>query len=375
MVWVRLFMFGEKVDPFEVEARHAEKMPTLTMDNFLNGTFQDELESALSDQMPTSEKTRSGFLTTKHIIFDNLSWISNRKNSKYRLVADDIYLYGGDDNLVVNSLDKKNLYLEQNASDIAISADYYSKLPITNKYQYVITTDDVKNFDDVNDSYIEKLASYYPSFKQSSLSIPDYDTYARYFLKTDHHWNYKGAYQGYKDIIKLMLGTKEPVMEPAEKVDFKYDVVGSRSRIAFFMNIQESFSAYRFAFPEHDTYISGQRSEYGMQKSYFDDPALRNGTGEINYGIFYGPDVDIVEYDFKQPEKQNLLMIGFSDTNAINELVASHFNKTWIIDTRFCSRAKFEEIISENNIQNLLLLPNGRAYIPIMPIEAKGYDS
>ena len=112
-----------------------------------------------------------------------------------------------------------------------------------------------------------------------------------------------------------------------------------------------------------------------MQKSYFDDPALRNGTGEINYGIFYGPDVDIVEYDFKQPEKQNLLMIGFSDTNAINELVASHFNKTWIIDTRFCSRAKFEEIISENNIQNLLLLPNGRAYIPIMPIEAKGYDS
>ena len=62
-------------------------------------------------------------------------------------------------------------------------------------------------------------------------------------------------------------------------------------------------------------------------------------------------------------------------TNALNEIVASHFNKTWVFDTRFCRRSDFEKIISENNIQNILLLPNAGAYIPAMPDEAKGYDN
>lgn len=39
-------------------------------------------------------------------------------------------------------------------------------------------------------------------------------------------------------------------------------------------------------------------------------------------------------YNYNRPEKENLLIISDSFSNAINEIIASHFNRTYIIDLR-----------------------------------------
>ena len=33
----------------------------------------------------------------------------------------------------------------------------------------------------------------------------DYNDYSKYFYKTDHHWNHVGSYEGYKEIISMIL--------------------------------------------------------------------------------------------------------------------------------------------------------------------------
>jgi hypothetical protein len=251
-------------------------------------------------------------------------------------------------------------------------------LPIKNKYIYIATTDGIVDFDNPSKTqdYINNYSAYYPDFKISNLKIDSYLDYKKYFFKNDHHWNYEGSYQGYKDIISLILGEKEKVLKPIEKVTFNYDTLGSKKRSAYPFPSEEKFTAYRFEYPKHKSFVDGYQVEYGYQEGYFEDSELRNGSGDLYYGYFYGPDVSVVEYDFSNKKKGNLMMIGYSDTNAINTLVASHFNKTWIIDTRFCSLATFNKIVSENKIDYLLLVPNGSGgrYIPKPTNTPRGYD-
>ena len=52
------------------------------------------------------------------------------------------------------------------------------------------------------------------------LRIGSLEEYGRYFYTTDHHWNYRGSYAGYCQIVRMLLGEDEPVIEPAETVTF-----------------------------------------------------------------------------------------------------------------------------------------------------------
>lgn len=370
---MRLFIFGEKKDPLDLENRNPTKMPIFSKESFFDGTFQKKSEEALADQTPMSETIRSKYQVARNEIYKKLSWLSRQQNSNYRLVSDEYYVYKDYDYLVAGDTESRLKALYNLEPALNASFDYYDGLPIKKKYQYIATNDTVLNFDHIDYTALDWYKSKYPTFKQSYLNIPDFETYMRYYLKNDHHWNYEGSYQGYKDIISLILGPNEKVKKPAEKIVFNYNVIGSRSRP--YISFHENFTAYRFEYKKHSTYVNGIKTEYGRQSEYFTNEELRNGEGDMFYGNFYGPDVSTVEFDFNQPEKENLIIIGFSYTNALNELVASHFNKTWVLDTRFSDRKTLEEILSKNKIENLLLLPNASAYIPVMPEEAKGYDS
>jgi hypothetical protein len=381
LVWLRLFI-GGKTDAFEDESRYAKRMPEINAKDIWLGNFQEDLEKSLADQMPASESARKATMTFDGAIFDNLSWLAARKGSNYHLVANKVYAYKDYDYLLRPKLPASQTNFKNDDSEESreirriaeTSSEYYNNLTIRNKYYYDITNDQAFDFDHPSNDYMDLRASYYPEFMQSRLEIPDFNTYTKYYMKNDHHWNYEGAYQGYKDIIRLMLGDNEELLKPAEKVVFNYNAQGSKSKTAHFYKYVEKFTAYHFELREHETFVNGDKHEYGNQTEYFEDNNLRNGTGDITYGDFYGLDTAVIHYDYKQPEKSNLIMIGFSDSNAINALVASHFNKTWVIDPRFCSRNEFEQIVSKNSVDYLLLLPNTSSIIPKLVEQPRGYD-
>jgi len=375
IVWARVLSFGQNTRPLEIEYRDTELLPQFTAKSFLDGDFQDDLEAALSDQRPFSESIRLNYMTAKKKVFDELSWISIRPGSGYRLIGSNAYTYDGHDYIVTRNDKTLNHNLDLYKKAIQNDADYYSCLPIKNKFQYIVTTDPIIDFDHPSESekYFEKIDTFFPAIKTAHLRIPDFETYMRYYLKNDHHWNNVGRYQGYKDIISLMLGNEEPLMVPVETMKFKSNTVGSRSRMAYPTVFNDPFEAYRFDFKEHDVYLGNTLAEYGNQ-SYYNTEEMRNAEGDISYNLYYGFDVELIIYDFKQPEKDNLAIIGYSDTNAVNELVASHFNKTWVFDPRFSSRKLFESIIAENDIQYLLLMPNASSLIPTLLEAPGGYN-
>jgi hypothetical protein len=376
LVWMRLFL-GAKEDPFDLEARNPKQLPEFGLKQLLSGDYQDGIDDALADQMPASEQIRTAFLKTRNTLFNSLSWIANDgAQGGYKLIGNGIFTFQGHDYLLSK---KETNFLNDDAQlqQLRSSSKYFNSIPIKNKYAYFIANDKNVDFNTNTDFLTDQIAAYYTEYKYSKLELPSFDTYMDYFYKNDHHWNNRGSYQGYKDITKMMLGKNEKIIQAGEEVTFDHDMVeqGSKSRNAVYYQFHEKFRAYRFALPDYKVYTNGALGKYGNEDTFFENPDFKDGSRDLSYGMFYGYDMAELVFDFNQPEKENLIIVGFSDTNPINKLVASHFNKTWVVDPRFCKRSQFESIIKNNKIDNILLMASTTSFSGLELVEdVKGYE-
>ena len=110
----------------------------------------------------------------------------------------------------------------------------------------------------------------FSNFKCDGLKISSYDQYKDYFYETDHHWNYKGSYQGYKDIINLLLPGEE-IIKPMETKTFDTYYYGSNARTTSIFTNKEKFTVYNFDIPKNTVYINGSKSTYGNKDMYYEN--------------------------------------------------------------------------------------------------------
>ena len=66
-------------------------------------------------------------------------------------------------------------------------------------------------------------------------------------------------------------------------------------------------------------------------------------------------------FDFNQPEEKNLLIISNSYSNAIDELIAQYYNKTYVIDLRcykeiFGKDFEISKYLADKEIDDTLIL-------------------
>lgn len=166
------------------------------------------------------------------------------------------------------------------------------------------------------------------------LTVDSVDTYCEHFYKTDHHWNYRGSYEGYKAIIRMMLGEDEPLLEPVETVEFPVMFNGSYNKNMKRKNSDEPFTVYRFDYPAMTVRINGKvKNRYGKQDVYFSGKYNRQPYTN-HYGEFYGGDEGLAEFCTGDDSRENVIIFCNSFSNAVKMLIASHFNHTYFIDMR-----------------------------------------
>ncbi len=173
-----------------------------------------------------------------------------------------------------------------------------------------------------------------------SSSVTDYlrfntlEEYGQYFYTTDHHWNYRGSYAGYRDLVRMLIGEDEPLIEPAETVTFPVRFNGSLNKNIRRTDSREDFTVYRFDYPEMKLEIDGKpKKSYGNQEAYFAGKYAA-GSNTNHYNSFYGGEVGVLHVDTGRTDRGNLLVFSNSMSDALNLLLASHFNHTWIVDLR-----------------------------------------
>ena len=89
--------------------------------------------------------------------------------------------------------------------------------PEVRTYVYLINSSRTVNVKD-NISAVpvvyEAIEKYFSKSTTDYLHLDSLERYAEYYYTTDHHWNYKGSYAGYCQIIRMLLGPDEPLIEP-----------------------------------------------------------------------------------------------------------------------------------------------------------------
>ena len=368
---IGIFTFVKKQEETStVENRTLAMFQHFTIKDFLKGGFQDKLEDAISDQFVLSGAIRTiyGKAITSFPTFGLEKIIcdgryldlpsSDNDGSKYGTFNCEDYILRMP--RVIDAAKQKNL--QQNIENL----NHLNSL--TKAYYYVINNSSEYNFE--KDELVTDFRSIFERELKgqkglSSLKCDNYETYKKYFYKTDLHWNYLGSYQGFLDITE-MLGIDNPATPTGIYTNEEY-YFGSHAKHTQKRDSLENFTVYTFDIPKHDTIIEG---DYGREYS--------NVSGFVNhdyksskldfYAYAYGKNYGEIIFDYHQPKKENLLIVADSFSNPLNELIAQYFNKTFVVDLRYYNNAMgsqfvLSDYLKTNDIDCTLLIISSEYFI------------
>lgn len=339
MLFVGIFFRGEK-DISLSENRTLEKIPEFSIDEFLSGKYQDQLELSIADQLVFGGtiKIKSNALKTNIVSKANglLSAFLPNDIQTYNAISPNYFLYGDSDYIV-----EKAYLLDDYKTAIKEIGNHYNnafKCSEQKIYLYFINNSRTVDFTYPKEKteIFECVKDNFNADQYAYLKINSFAQYANFFYKTDHHWNYKGWNQGYHDIIDMLFNGMEKPLKPIGTKKFDVEYRGTYARGSSYFDNQDEFIVYEYPpLKDHDMYVNGEKVDsYGNQQAY------ENGTEskallETHYSSYHGASTGEIIYDFHDAEKENLLMVTRSYSVAIRELIASHFNKTYIIDPRY----------------------------------------
>jgi len=352
------FLFPEEVLPDE--NRYANKVPPFTLSGYADGSYQTGVDEAMGDQVNLSAiyKLIYNEVSSKLLMTGLQPFLDSGILDGRYIDTSGISIFGGDH--LVNRPYGDEVYA-QVAEHARLLNIYIDNLPEdTEFYVYYIERDLDMDFEkDENRGFrttlFERLNL--PEDHMAYFAVENYAEYDRLFYKTDHHWNYIGAHQGYVDVLEL-LGCEDAPLEPLEAVTMAGDYAGWYA-VGEVSNYSERFTAYRYDFPEMKFTINGESAEnYGEQERY-----LSTGENVSAYGYFYGPDEGEMIIDTGRPERDSIMVVGESYDNAIIKLIASHFDKTYSIDLRHYERLMGEPFslvdhVQKNDIDKVLMIGN-----------------
>lgn len=350
--FLKTVIFSEDINDYENRTAYKYTKPTIK--NITNKEFQDNIELTLSDQIPLSTTMKLKYNSINSFVNYNVMKALTKNNCKDRYITmmPGLTTYDCDNTLVYfpSDLESRKVPVDSRINNInkVIERD------LATVYVYYIETDSDIDFTTnektgVSDYLIENLNTTHTHVYK----INNFEEFSQNFYKTDHHWKLTGSYKGYLELAAL-LNVKTP-LEKGEKKCVETPFVGSKAYSAGAGDVyNEEFCIYEFDIPKHSITINGKKEKmYAARKA--------SEIGWVAYGNGYGYDYAEIIFDYKQPKKENILLIGESYDNAILELIGSHYNKTYSIDLRhyereFGEKFNYSEYVKEHDIDKVVFI-------------------
>ena len=354
---ISTLLFPDEINYYE--NRYANQIEPFTLSGYLDGSFQESVDAGLSDQVNFSARYKWIYNKVRTDSLRLLFTPIAQANRDRYLYFQGMRLFGGD--YLTYSPYALSSLTEQLNSKSENYNNAFARLPDTQFYVYFVEKDT-----DINFETGEKNRSYEYLRDRLDLSpehigrfrVDSFEQFSRYFYRTDHHWNHRGSYQGYLEVLEL-LGIRDAPLAPLEEAAVPGHFSGSKASGVGAEGVWESVSMYRFDFPDMDVTINGRPGEsYGNQELFW------SGRGWTpNYGDMYGQDMGEVVLSGGRPGGGNILVVGESYDNAILRLLASHFDNLYSVDLRYYSAYmgedfRLSEYLEEHGIDKVLLIGN-----------------
>lgn len=353
---VRTVLFPKEMNSYE--NRYANHVTAPTPESYADGSFQNSLEAALNDQTPFAQRFKKLYNVMSSKLTASLLKPVLQKGRYYHL--GDVLLFSNYLTYPTRDLQTLRPVLEERAKNYNAA---FAAHPEAEFYVCYIEKDTDIDFETgtrigADDLLFSRLNL--PNERLMKYEIADFSAFSEYFYRTDHHWNYRGSYRAYCELL-VFLGCTDAPLEPTATQTLG-SFSGSKAAGTGLEGFSEPFTAYRFSFPPMNIRRNGEpAADYGMQASATDEI-------ELSYGSFYGGDDGEIIFETGRTDRENLLVIGESYDNAVLKLLASHFGKTFSVDLRYYRNYigndfSLGDYLRRNNITKVLLIGNVDYYI------------
>lgn len=356
----------------QLEKRYLTTSNDIKISSIFDGTFLKDIETVLKDQFYNREILMKKYFDWKNLLtigggIEYLDTNVIEVDNEYLL--NNILLY--DEEKMINAANRG-----YNINEIDL------KYPDIKTYVYLPT-----RYEEIMELPSDKLANAGYQYKEqflmqlnpnitvSSLELHDLETHKDLFYKTDFHWNNKGGYQGYSDIINMIKqdfnieGPKTILNEVCYPYEFDNGNIASEVGGVGFSDTICDYVLEGIG--EYTLYINDELATLNKNKELY--ALYGNDSMYSDYDIYFGSNSYKRVFDFNQKDKPNVLVFNDSYFNVIQEWFASHFNKTVIIDMRANDGSfNLDYYINEYDIDLILvsqmynnLYFNGNMFIPI----------
>ena len=221
--------------------------------------------------------------------------------------------------------------------------------------RYELTKLKDNNLNSYVDIFKDKLSS---KIKVANMDITSLEQYKNYFYKTDHHWNMNGALAGYYDIMDILGKAPVDNLEVVNKRERKF--YGSMAKSVlnnktydYILDIDKKL--------DYDVLVNGKQAS-----EVFKPRQIRLDRDYLYYDYYvqyFNGQYGEICYDYHKDKEENLLILSDSYAWQIDYLIASSFNKTYVVNLRYDKWKKedlnLEEYMKERNIKKVLFLYEG----------------
>ena len=187
------------------------------------------------------------------------------------------------------------------------------------------------------------------------------------YLETDHHWNIKGAFTGYQEMI-TQLSNRSPIFEDEpmslneinvfqlldgrfegsynNQINYAINPKKADRTIIYEPQISFSFSNFEVINKDGTQTITDFNDFYGFKR----------GRSTYNYGSIYGGDRQKIVYENPQANNQlNVLLLKDSFMNPITPYLAQHFNKLTVLDNRYYSEFSLQNVLTSEHYDMFMI--------------------
>lgn len=339
--------------------------------NFIDKQFQNTISNLATDQFPCKDLINNihFFFNSFKCSFDEKFTSNNslliKNGDIYKIANSDYYVYG----MLPYDEQKQTLFENRIWNFERIFEKYGNDYHM---YIYKPTTAVEQNWFDNHyyssngdilwNKLVGRLGDKYSLKRQEYIDLNDYK---EKHYKIDHHWNYKGAYQGYCDIINI-------IKSDFDNIDKPYDIKTIQEHNYPFYGVISENNGYTLGFDDFITYKLDYEENYSIYINGEQVDQIGNDIDVIDdnekhyiYSYYYGneeKEIKIVNNNIDNDI--SLLVISDSFSNCINTDLAAHFKNTYIVDTRYINDSldiynttfSLDDFLKEHDIDCILWL-------------------
>lgn len=361
---IYIVFIKEHEDISYIENRDYKTRYDLNIKNILNGEFQNNLDEVLMDQFPNrislveqKKKTEYNFLNIFYKMLRNPMLLNpigdgyvNKIGNSDILMTSPLVYHKEWEERILRRIDQINK-LQEDYPDIGI---YVYKPTQIHETDFFDDANGIESAGELYGKLYDKLNVPYDAFK-----INEFDDYSEYFYTTDHHWNNRGSYLGYTEIINLMFDDEEILKPLDESCKNGLKFYGTYSSQSGFVTEGSDFCVYKFDLPSYRISDLNGEIEISNTNTFYD--AEINQSLDYYYNIAYKVGDGYTHITSENIEKENILIIGDSYGGPILPLLAEHFyNIYFIYPTNYKALTgndfNYDEFLDTHDIDKILFM-------------------